>query len=76
MTGQTKQENDIFLRALVVFWVVSLFLMGIGLLFTSYTPVQASAQIAGFVQTLGMVMLIVASIAGCIYIAHLIHRNG
>ena len=76
MTRRKKQENDVFLSVLVVIWVISLCLMGIGLLFTSYTPVPASAQIAGSVQTLAMVMLILASIAGCIYIAHLIHRNG
>jgi hypothetical protein len=76
MTGQKKQENDIFLSVLVVFWIISLCLVGIGLLFTSYTPVPASAQIAGFIQTSGMVMLIVASIAGCIYIARLIHHSG
>ncbi|HTY15172.1 MAG TPA: hypothetical protein VMC42_05645 [Methanoregulaceae archaeon] len=76
MTGRKKQENDVFLSVLVVFWVISLFLIGISLLFRSYTPVQASVQVAGSVQTLAMVMLIVASIAGCIYIARLIHRNG
>jgi hypothetical protein len=76
MAVRKKQENDVFLTALIVFWIISLCLMGIGLLFTSYTPVPASAQIAGSVQTLAMVMLIIASIAGCIYIAFLIHKNG
>ena len=75
MTVQGKQKTDIFLHILVL-WIVSLFLLGIGILFRSYTPVPASALIAGGVQTLAMVMLIVASIAGCIYIALLIHRNG
>jgi hypothetical protein len=76
MTVREKQKTDIFLHILAMLWIVSLFLLGIGILFQSYTPVPASALIAGGVQTLAMVMLIVASIAGCIYIALLIHRNG
>lgn len=75
MTVREKQKNDVFLHILAMLWIVALFLLGIGILFRSYTPVPASALIAGSVQTLAMVMLIVASVAGCIYIALLIHRN-
>ncbi len=75
MTVREKKESGVFLTILVYLWVVSLFLLGIGILFRSYTPVPASAIIAGSVQTLAMVMLIIASIAGCIYVANLIHRN-
>jgi hypothetical protein len=76
MTVREKQKTDVFLHILAILWIVSLFLLGIGILFRSYTPVPASALIAAGVQTFAMVMLIVASIAGCIYIALLIHRNG
>jgi hypothetical protein len=75
MTVREKPKTDVFLHILAMLWIVALFLLGIGILFRSYTPVPASALIAGSVQTLAMVMLIVASVAGCIYIALLIHRN-
>ena len=75
MTVREKQGHDVFLTALVFLWVISLCLLGIGLLFRSYTPVPASVRIAGTVQTMALVMMIVASITGCIYIARLIHRN-
>ncbi|HVP94746.1 MAG TPA: hypothetical protein VMS89_06180 [Methanoregulaceae archaeon] len=75
MTIREQKESDRFLTILVLLWVLSIGLVGIGILFRSYTPVPASAMIAGTVQTLAMVMLIIASIAGCIYVALLIHRS-
>jgi polyferredoxin len=75
MTKKEKKESNLVFNILILLWVLSFFLLGVWFLFRSYTPVPASAEIADTVQILAMVLFIVASIAGCIYIVRLMVRE-
>jgi hypothetical protein len=67
-------RRDLFFYISVLLWAVSFSLLGMWLAFRSYTPVPAAVQMAGTVLSWAMVLLVIASIWGCLYIIHLIIR--
>lgn len=69
-----KNARDPFFYICVLLWAVSLSLLGLWLVMRSYTPIPAAAELAGAVLGWTMVLLIIASISGCIYILRLMLR--
>lgn len=70
-----KKERDPYFYICVLLWAISFSLLGIWLVFRSYTPIPAAAEVAGMVLGWAMVLLIIASIWGCLYIIHLFIRE-
>jgi hypothetical protein len=74
MTKIKKSGRDPVFYICVILWAVSFSLLGLWLVFRSYTPIPAAAEVAGMVLGWAMVLLIIASIWGCYYIIHLFIR--
>jgi hypothetical protein len=70
-----KDERDLFFYILVLLWAASFSLVGLWLVFRSYTPVPASAEVADFVLGWAMIVLIIASISGCLFVIRLFFRE-
>lgn len=75
MSNVKKNENDLFFYICILLWALSISFFGLWLAFRSYTPIPAAASMAALVLNGAMVLLIAASIWGCIYIIHLITRT-
>jgi hypothetical protein len=69
-----KNGRDLFFYICVLLWIGSFSLLGLWLVMRSYTPIPAAAELAGAVLGWTMVLLIIASISGCIYILRLMLR--
>ncbi len=69
-----KKERDLFLTVIVLLWALTFSLFALGLVFRSYAPIPASAEMAGIVLGWAMVLLIIASILVCLYIVRLFYR--
>ena len=70
-----KNARDPFFYICARLGVISVSLLGMWLVFRSYTPIPAAAEMAGMVLGWAMVFLIIASIWGCLYIIHLVIRT-
>ena len=69
-----KRERDLFLYVIILLWGLTFSLFVLWLVFRSYAPIPASAQIAGLVLTWAMVLMIIASILACLYIIRIFYR--
>jgi len=74
MTKVKETRRNLFFYIIFILWAISFSLLGLWLVFRSYTPIPAAAEVAGMVLFWAMVLLIISSAVGCLYIIYLFIR--